>query len=111
MSYQIFGRQDCRETQKARRWFQERRIPFQFVDLEIKGLAPRELESVARSVGWEGMLDRESKCFLEKGLAFMTPARIPKILSEDSLLLKTPIVRQGSKAVIGMRPEVWAGWK
>ena len=110
MTYQIFGRRNCRETGKARRWFQERRIPFQFVDLEIKGLSPRDLETVAQAVGWENLLDRESRRFLEKGLAFMTPARIPKVLLEDPLLLKTPIVRRGRRAVVGMHPETWIGW-
>ena len=111
MSFQIFGRTDCQDSRKAQRWFQERRIPFHFVDLKIKGLSPRELETVAQAVGWEKMLDRESKRFLAKGLAFMTPARIPKLLLEDSLLLKTPIVRKGPKATIGMHPEIWEGWK
>lgn len=111
MNVQIFGRRDCADTRKAERWFKERRIPFQFIDLKIKGLAPRELETAANAVGWENLLDRESKRFLEKGLAFMTPARISQVLSEDSLLLKTPIVRNGREATVGMKPEVWLGWK
>jgi arsenate reductase len=108
---QIFGRRDCSETRKAERWFKERRVPFQFVDLKIKGLAPRELESVARAIGWENLLDRDSRRFLEKGLAFMTPARIPQVLLDDSLLLRTPIVRNGREATAGMKPEVWSRWK
>ena len=72
---------------------------------------PRELETVARAVGWDNLLDRTSKRFLEKGLAFMTPARLPKVLEEDSLLLRTPIVRNGREATLGMRPEIWLEWK
>jgi len=111
MNVQIFGRRDCSDTRKAERWFKERRIPFQFVDLKIKGLAPRELETVARAVGWDKLLDRESKRFLEKGLAFMTPARIPEALQNDSLLMRTPIVRNGREATLGMSPEIWSMWK
>jgi arsenate reductase len=111
MNVQIFGRRDCSDTRKAERWFKERRIPVQFVDLKVKGLAPRELETVARAVGWDNLLNRDSKRFLEKGLAFMTPARLPKVLEEDSLLLRTPIVRNGREATLGMRPEIWLEWK
>ena len=111
MNVQIFGRRDCSDSRKAERWFKERRIPFQFIDLKIKGLSPRELETVAHAAGWENLLDRESKRFLEKGLAFMTPARIPQVLLADPLLLKTPIVRNGREATVGMQPEIWLEWK
>ena len=110
MNVQIFGRQDSSDTRKAERWFKERRIPFQSIDLKMKGMSPRELETVAQAIGWEKLLDRESKRFLEKGLAFATPARIPKILLEDSLLLRTPIVRNGREATLGMQPEIWLKW-
>jgi arsenate reductase-like glutaredoxin family protein len=110
MNIQIFGRRDCHETRKAERWFKERRIPFQFIDLKEKGFSPRELESVARPIGWDNLLDKESKRFKEKGLAFMSPSRIPKVLLEDSLLVKTPVVRNGSQAALGFRPEAWKEW-
>jgi arsenate reductase-like glutaredoxin family protein len=110
MNIQIFGRRDCQETRKAERWFKERRIPFQFIDLKEKGFSPRELESVARPIGWDNLLDKESKRFKEKGLAFMSPSRIPKVLLEDSLLVKTPVVRNGSQAALGFRPEAWKEW-
>jgi arsenate reductase-like glutaredoxin family protein len=111
MNVQIFGRKDCSETRKAERWFRERRISVHFVDLKQKGLAPRELESVAKPIGLENLLDRQSKRFLEKGLAFMSPARISRVLLEDPLLLRTPIVRNGKEATLGMRPEIWMDWK
>jgi arsenate reductase len=111
MNIQIFGRRDCSETRKAERWFKERRIPFQFIDLKIKGLAPRELETIAAAVGLDNLVDRDSKRFLEKGLAAATPARVRASLETDSLLLKTPMVRNGRAATVGMRPEVWEGWE
>jgi arsenate reductase len=111
MNVQIFGRRDSSDSRKAERWFKERRIPFQFVDLKVKGLSPRELETVAHAIGWDHLLDRDSKRFLEKGLAFMTPSRLPKILEEDALLLLTPIVRNGREATLGMKPEIWLTWK
>lgn len=111
MNIQIFGRRDCSDTRKAERWFKERRIPFQFVDLKIKGLAPREFETIAAAVGLSNLADTTSKRFLEKGLAAAPPSRIRAALAEDSLLLKTPMVRNGRDATLGVQPEVWSAWK
>ncbi len=110
MNIQIFGRRDCSDTRKAERWFKERRISFQFVDLKVKGLAPREFETIAAAVGIDNLIDRGSKRFLEKGLSAAPPARIRSAMAEDSLLLKTPMVRNGREATVGMKAEVWAGW-
>jgi arsenate reductase len=111
MNVQIFGRRDCSETRKAERWFKERKIPFQFIDLKVKGLAPREFETIAAAIGVENLADKTSKRFLEKGLGAMSPSRLRSVLEEDSLLLKTPMVRNGREATLGHRPEVWSGWK
>jgi arsenate reductase (glutaredoxin) len=110
MNIQIFGRRDCAETRKAERWFKERRIPFQFIDLKEKGFSPRELESVARPIGWDNLIDKGSQRFLAKGLSVMSPSRLPKALQEDSLLAKTPVVRNGAQATAGFQPDVWKTW-
>lgn len=110
MNVQIFGRRDCPDTRKAERWFKERRLPFQFVDLKVKGLAPREFEVIAAAVGVDDLVDRGSKRFLEKGLAAAPPSRLRPALEADSLLLRTPMVRNGRAATLGFRPEVWATW-
>jgi arsenate reductase-like glutaredoxin family protein len=111
MNIQLFGRRDCSDSRKAERWFKERRIAIQFIDLKEKGFSPRELESVARPIGWENLLDKDSKRFKEKGLAFMSPSRIPKVLQDDSLLAKTPVVRNGAQATVGYQPDVWKTWE
>jgi arsenate reductase len=111
MNIQIFGKKNCSESRKAERWFKERRIPFQFIDLKEKGFSPKELETVARPIGIENLLDRESKRFKEKGLAFMSPSRIPQVLLDDALLTKTPVVRNGSQATLGFQPDVWKAWE
>lgn len=110
MNIQIFGRRDCSETRKAERWFKERRISVQFIDLKEKGFSPKELESVARPIGMDNLLDRESRRFKEKGLAFMSPARVERVLIDDPLLAKTPVVRNGPKAALGYQPKVWEEW-
>ncbi|HLP43413.1 MAG TPA: ArsC/Spx/MgsR family protein [Fibrobacteria bacterium] len=110
MNIQIFGRRDCADSRKAERWFKERRIPFQFIDLKQKGFSPRELEAVSRPIGMDNLVDRDSKRFKEKGLAFMSPSRVEKVLLDDPLLAKTPVVRNGPKATLGFQPTVWETW-
>ncbi|MEO7425525.1 MAG: arsenate reductase family protein [Fibrobacteria bacterium] len=110
MNIQIFGKKNCQDSRKAERYFKERGIAFQFIDLKEKGFSPKELESVARPIGYEKLLDREGKRFKEKGLAFMSPSRVPQVLLDDPLLAKTPVVRNGAQATLGYTPEVWQTW-
>ncbi len=111
---QIFGTKKCPDTRKAERWFKERGMRVQRIDLGEKGLSPGELRSVGSRVGGvEAMIDRASKRYAEKGLKHAAPtaARIEAILLDDPLLLLTPIVRRGSDATIGFHPEVWEAWR
>ena len=110
---QIFGTKKCADSRKAERWFKERSIKTQFVDLKEKGLSPGELRSVAARVGGvNALVDRESQRFRDKGLrvASFSGPLLEKTLLEDPLLLKTPIVRSGKDATVGYAPEVWATW-
>jgi arsenate reductase len=110
---QIFGTKKCSETRKTERWFKERRISFQLIDLAQKGPSPGELRKIANAVGGvEKLIDREGKRYLEKGLKYAAPTgpRIEQHLLDDPLLLRTPIVRAGDRATVGFVPEVWEGW-
>jgi arsenate reductase (glutaredoxin) len=109
---QIFGTKKCAETRKAERWFKERSIKIQVVDLKEKGLSAGELRSVAARVGLDKLVDRESQRFRDKGLrvASFSGPLLEKALLEDPLLLKTPIVRNGKEATVGYAPETWAAW-
>ena len=111
---QIFGKKKCPDTRKAERWFKERGMKVQSVELTEKGLSPGELKSVAARVGGvEAMIDREGKRYVDKGLKYSAPTgpRIEALLIEDPLLLRTPIVRRGADATVGFHPEVWEAWK
>jgi len=111
---QIFGKKKCADTRKAERWFKERGIRIQSIELAEKGLSPGELKSVAKRVGGlENLLDRECKRYVDKGLKYSAPTgpRIEALLLEDPLLLKTPIVRRGADATLGFCPETWEGWR
>ena len=113
MGWQLFGTKKCADTRKAERFFKERGVAVQVVDLAQKGLSPGELRNVAaRAGGIEALIDREGKRYLEKGLKYAAPTgpRIEKMLLEDPLLLRTPIVRAEGGATVGYVPEVWSVW-
>ena len=110
MNIQIFGKSKCFDTKKAERWFKERRIKFQSIDLPRYGMSPREFDSVVRAVGLENMIDPKSKdADLLRYLAYDEDKK--QKLFEDPSLIKTPIVRNGKAATVGYCPEVWAGWE
>ena len=99
------------DTQKAERFFKERRIAYQRVDVLKYGIGRRELESVAAAVGLEALCDRDSKAFRESVLAY-TQSRetILSGLMEKPQLLRLPIVRNGKKATVGVCPDVREKW-
>lgn len=110
---QIFGTKKCADTRKAERWWKERGVRVQLVDLKDKGMSPGELKSVAQRVGGlDKLVDRESPRYKDRGLhvSSYAGAMLEKFLLEDPLLLKTPVVRAGSRATVGYAPEVWEGW-
>ena len=109
MNIQIIGTKKCKETQKAERFFKERRIPYHFRDLNEKGLAKGELENISRVIPLDELIDRESKRFKDRGMQFMD-FDIEEELLEDSLLLKTPIVRNERLVTVGYQPDVWKEW-
>lgn len=109
MNIQIIGTKKCKETQKAERFFKERRISFHFRDLNEKGLTKGELENISRAIPVEDLIDRESKRYKERGMQYMK-FDIEEELLSDPLLLKTPIVRNERLVTVGYKPEVWKEW-
>ena len=113
MNIQIFGTKKCFDTKKAERYFKERNIKYQFIDLKEKGMSKGEFTSVKQAVGGlEAMLDEKCK---DKDLLALIQYiaeedKEEKIL-ENQKVLKTPIVRNGKKATIGYQPDVWKGWE
>jgi arsenate reductase-like glutaredoxin family protein len=113
VNIQIFGTKKCQDSRKAERFFKERAVRFQAIDLASKGMSAGELRSVAARVGGaDQLIDRAGKRYLERGLRYAAPtgARIEQMLAEDPLLLRTPIVRDGARATVGFCPEVWRSW-
>jgi len=110
MNIQIFGTKKCRETQKAERYFKERRIPFHFRDLTEKGISKGELENISSVIPLDELIDREGKQFEKRNLKFMK-YDIAEELLNDPLLLKTPIVRNGKQVTVGNEPGIWKTWQ
>ena len=113
MNIQIFGRAKCFDTRKAERWFKERGIRFQSVDLMRKGLSRGEYESVRRAVGsLRALIDERSKEYERLFIAHLAhEADIEQKLLENPGLYRTPIVRNGRQATVGFAPDVWKTWE
>ncbi|MBN2145404.1 MAG: ArsC family transcriptional regulator [Candidatus Aureabacteria bacterium] len=110
MSWQIFGTKKCRNTQKTERYFKERRIPYQFVNLMEKAISYGELEKIMKAVPLEELLDKQSKEYEKLNLKYMLFDPFQTLL-EYPLLFKTPIVRMGMNASCGYQPQIWEKWK
>ena len=109
MNIQIFGTKKCKDTQKAERFFKERRIQFHFRDLTIKGISKGELENIKRVIPLEDLINEDGKQFKKRNLKYMLYDIEEELLS-DPLLFKTPIVRNGRLATVGYQPEIWNKW-
>ncbi|MCI6647634.1 MAG: arsenate reductase family protein [Oscillospiraceae bacterium] len=110
MNIQIFGRSKCFDTKKAERWFKERRIKYQLIDIDRYGMSRGELTSVKNAVGLPALLNEKAADYpLVQYLAFDAD-KFEKLL-EDPRLIRTPVVRNGKQATVGYAPEVWASWQ
>ena len=111
MNIQIYAGKKNFDTQKAERYFKERRIPFQSLDLKKHRLGEREIRLMLDAVGMENLIDREDKKVKEHPACYFDRAEmlIPAI-QENPWLLKTPIVRNGNRITQGYAPEEWDKW-
>lgn len=112
MNIQIFGTKKCNETKKAERFFKERGIKYQFVDMKKKGMSKGEFNSVAQANGgldhminWEGK--DQNLLALIKYIA--NDDKLEKVL-ENPQVIKTPVVRNGKQSTLGYQPDVWKKW-
>ena len=113
MNIQIFGKNKCFDTKKAERYFKERRIKYQYIDLVRYGMSGKEFDSVLRAVGGvDQLVDWDSKSDEITLMRYMEDrmAKEDKIYDDPSLM-RTPIVRNGKMATVGYCPEIWAQWE
>ena len=113
MNIQIFGTKKSFDSKKAERYFKERRIKYQFIDMKEKGLSKGEFKSVCQAVGgYEKLIDPDCK---DKNLLALleyisAEDKMDKIL-ENQKVIKIPIVRNGKQATVGYQPDDWKDWK
>ncbi|MBM6784378.1 ArsC family transcriptional regulator [Enorma massiliensis] len=113
MNIQIFGTKKSFDTKKAQRYFKERRIKFQFIDLREKEMSKGELQSVMRAVGGlDALIDSKAKD--QDTVALITylaeSQKFDKLL-ENQQILREPIVRNGKQATVGYEPDTWKTWE
>ena len=111
MNIQIFGVKKCFDTKKAERYFKERNIKYQFIDLNEKGLSKGELQSVRSSIELGDLINKEAKEYKTLNVdQIRSPQMREEILLNNPKLYQTPIVRNGRKATTGYKPGVWKDW-
>ena len=113
MNIQIFGKSKCFDTKKAQRYFKERRIKVQDIDLLRYGMSGKEFDSVLRAVGGiDNLIDWDSRDPEVTLMRYMEDktAKEDKVF-DNPKLMKTPIVRNGKEATVGFCPDLWEKWK
>lgn len=112
MNIQIFGANKCFDTKKAERYFKERKIKYQYVDIQKYGLSKGEFEAVRSSVGLRELIDTGAKEYKTLNMQNLGVGNVAaEVLFTNPGLYRTPIVRNGRKATVGYSPEVWTGWE
>lgn len=113
MNIQIFGRNKCFDTKKAERYFKERRIKYQYVDLLRYGLSGKEFDAVLRGVGGiDNLIDWDKKDQEITVMKYMDDKRAKEDkVFDDPGLMRTPIVRNGKLVTVGFCPEIWSTWE
>lgn len=113
MNIQIFGTKKCFDTKKAERYFKERGIKYQFIDMKEKGMSAGEFESIKKALkGLDSLIDEKCKDKeLLTLLNYLSGEDKEKKIFENQKLIRTPIVRNGKKAAIGYCPEIWKEWE
>lgn len=113
MSIQIFGKAKCFDTKKAERYFKERKIKYQFIEINKYGLSKGEYQSVKTALGgMSALIDEKSKEYESQYIQYLADKNdAEERLLENPGMFKTPIVRYGKKATVGYQPNIWADWE
>jgi arsenate reductase len=111
MAIQLFGSDKCFETKKAERYFKERQIKYQYVDILKYGLSKGELQSVVEAVGLQNLINQGVREYEKLNLHIIRPTAMRmEILMNNPRLYRTPVVRSGRQATVGYKPEIWEQW-
>jgi arsenate reductase-like glutaredoxin family protein len=109
VNVQIFGIKSSQETRAAERFFKERRVPIQMMDLKQRPMAPAEIRRFTDRFGLAALLDTESSAYVDAGLKYlrMSDAEWLARIEREPKLLRLPLVRAGNRVSIGRDEEAW----
>ena len=111
MNIQIFGSKKNNDSKKVERWFKERRIKYQYIDLLSKGLSLGEYRSVKAAVGFEALVNTACGEYEDLGLQYVPPQMADQRIADCPAVFRLPIVRNGKQATVGYHPEIWQDWQ
>lgn len=112
MNIQIFGKKKCFDTQKTERYFKERQVKYQYVDLSKYGLSKGELASVKAAVGLKALINTQVKEYKTLNMHQIGTGNVAEeVLFQNPKLYTSPIVRNGKQATVGYQPDVWKEWE
>ncbi|MEO8027838.1 MAG: ArsC/Spx/MgsR family protein [Bryobacteraceae bacterium] len=109
LTVQIFGVKNSQATRAAERFFKERRVAFQSVDLKQKPMAPREIQRFVDRFGLPSLLDTEGKPYIDAGLKYLkqSDAELLARIEREPALLRLPLVRAASRVSVGRDENAW----
>lgn len=109
MIIQIFGKKSCNNTKKAERFFKERNVKVQFIDLNKFPISKGELKVITAKFPLEDLLDTEGTEYKKRNLQYYV-YEVEELLTENPILYKTPILRYKNSVTLGYEPEIWKEW-
>jgi arsenate reductase-like glutaredoxin family protein len=109
VNVQIFGVKNSQATRAAERFFKERRVKFQFVDLNVKPMSPGEIKRFVERFGLPRLLDSEGKAYVDAGLKYMKLSDSEWLgrIEREPKLLRLPLVRAANRLSVGQDEESW----
>ncbi len=110
MNIQIYGSKKSFDAKKAERYFKERKIPYQYIDIHEFGMSKTVFEAAKRCIPMEDMIDRKAKAYTSLYMDYIDESKREGTLLENPSLFMTPIVRNGKAFTLGYCPEVWKEW-
>lgn len=99
---QLIIKKGDRESDKAVRYFKERRIAFQVLNVSEKKLSPKEIDSIIASSSCDDEIIDTSSAFYRKNGYQWREFSLKEELLEHPELLKTPILRCKGKCVFSL---------
>ena len=111
MNIQIFGRKKCFDTKKAERFFKERKVNYQFIDINEKPMSKGEMNNVLRCVDVNELINNKSKDYTKLNFNNIRSKEVKtELLLENQSVINTPVVRNGREATVGFKEEIWKKW-